>query len=140
MAKLFLTLASLNGFLSVAVGAFGAHALERMLAADAFSNTQRYLDVFETGVRYQMFHTMALFVTALLLLRFPERKLLQVCGWLFVLGICFFSGSLYILALSQNGAWGAVTPIGGLFFLVAWGLLSWICFGFKTGVTPQENA
>ena len=105
--------------LGVALGAFGAHALRGRLDP-ALSQT------FETGVRYQMFHALALIATGLVRDRAAERarRLLDIAGTLFVIGIVLFSGSLYLLAGTGTRAWGIVTPLGGLAFLAAWILLA----------------
>jgi uncharacterized membrane protein YgdD (TMEM256/DUF423 family) len=116
MAKLTLLLAALSGLLSVAVGAFGAHALRARL--DEYS-----LRVFETGVQYQFYHALGLFGVALLLLRFPGNTLLQSSAWMFVLGSVLFSGSLYLLAISGVRWLGAITPLGGLAFIAGWACL-----------------
>lgn len=117
MARIFLVLGALSGFVSVAAGAFGAHALKQRLAPDL-------LAVFETGARYQMFHALALVAVGLLAARAPATAL-TVAGWLFVAGTLLFSGSLYALALSGVRGLGAVTPLGGLAFLGGWLLLAW---------------
>jgi uncharacterized membrane protein YgdD (TMEM256/DUF423 family) len=103
-------------FLGVALGAFGAHGLKNVL-------DEPMKAVFETGVRYQMIHGLALFVVAWLSSR-GSSTYLTVAGWCFVVGILLFSGSLYILSLSGVRAWGAVTPVGGLAFLAGWILLA----------------
>lgn len=112
------TLAALGAafaFLGVALGAFAAHALQERL-------TPRGLEVFETGVRYQMFHALALLALALVVARWPGG-LATWAGWAFTAGILLFSGSLYLLAVTGLRAWGAVTPVGGVAFLVGWALL-----------------
>jgi uncharacterized membrane protein YgdD (TMEM256/DUF423 family) len=101
----------------VAFGAFGAHALRDRL--DAYS-----LGVYETAVQYQFYHSLALLVTALLLVQFPSSTLLKSSVLLFLLGILVFSGSLYILSFSGMRWLGAVTPLGGLAFIAAWGCLA----------------
>jgi uncharacterized membrane protein YgdD (TMEM256/DUF423 family) len=78
-----------------------------------------------------MTHTLALLAVALLTIQFPSNTLLKLCGWLFVLGIVFFSGSLYALSLSGIRWLGAITPIGGLFFLSGWGCLCWFALALK---------
>ena len=86
------------------------------------------LNAFQTGVSYQLWHTMALIGVALLLLRSPESTLLKVTGVLFAVGILLFSGSLYVLALSGLGKLGMITPLGGVLWLIAWlclGLAVW---------------
>jgi uncharacterized membrane protein YgdD (TMEM256/DUF423 family) len=106
-----------GGFLGVALGAFGAHALEARLSPDM-------LAVFETGARYHMYHVLALMAAAWLWSRWPSR-IFATAGWLFVAGILVFSGSLYLLALTGVRALGAVTPLGGLAFLAGWLCLAW---------------
>ena len=102
-------------FLGVAIGAFGAHGLKNVLSDPAKIT-------FETAVRYQLIHGLALFIIGWLISRNPS-SLLTASGWLFVTGIFLFSGSLYILCLSGVKAWGAVTPLGGVCFLAGWLLL-----------------
>ena len=114
--RLALAAALLSG-LGVALGAFGAHALRGRLTPDL-------LAVFETGVRYQMYHALALFGAAVLAVRLPGTTLPVLAGWLFVIGILVFSGSLYALALTGVRGLGAVTPIGGVAFLAGWVLLA----------------
>lgn len=118
MERRFFALGAVFGFLGVALGAFGAHALRtRLDAAD--------LAVYETGVRYQMYHALALLAVAWAASQWPAAATVRVAGWLFVVGIILFSGSLYALVLTGHRALGAVTPVGGLAFLVAWALLAW---------------
>jgi uncharacterized membrane protein YgdD (TMEM256/DUF423 family) len=81
------------------------------------------LSVFETGVRYQMYHALAILVVASAMGHFGNARLLGIAGWLFTAGIVLFSGSLYALALSDIRILGAVTPLGGLLFLAGWGAL-----------------
>ncbi len=121
MAKWLLLLASLSGFTGVALGAFAAHGLRGKLP-------ESMLNVFQTGVSYQLWHTMALIGVALLLLRSPESTLLKATGVLFALGIVLFSGSLYLLTLTGVGKLGMITPLGGMLWLIAWlclGLAVW---------------
>lgn len=124
MTQVFLLSAGINGFLAVALGAFGAHALKNLLDA-------QLLATFQTGVQYHMTHTLALLVVALLTIQFPHNSLLRISGWLLILGIVFFSGSLYALSLSGIRWLGAITPIGGVFFLGAWGCLCWFALTTK---------
>jgi len=112
MAKTFLIIAAVFGFLGVAFGAFGAHALRDKL-------TPQLLETFETGVRYHMYHVFAIAVVALASTHL-RAGLLNLSGWLFVAGIIIFSGSLYILSLTGEKMWGAVTPFGGLALLAGW--------------------
>jgi uncharacterized membrane protein YgdD (TMEM256/DUF423 family) len=106
---------------AVALGAFAAHALSARLEP-------RALEVFETGVRYHLTHALALVLVAVLLSRSPgaaggSGTAAVVAGWLFLGGIVVFSGSLYLLATTGVGRWGAVTPLGGVAFLAGWGFL-----------------
>jgi uncharacterized membrane protein YgdD (TMEM256/DUF423 family) len=117
MFKLFISLGSINAAIAVALGAFGAHALKNSLSKDM-------LAVFETGVQYHFYHALGLLVVGLIATHLPESSLLQWSGWLMVAGIVFFSGSLYILAGSGISWLGAITPIGGTAFIVAWLLLA----------------
>jgi len=110
--KLFVILGALLGGLSVAAGAFGAHALRAQL-------TPRMLEVFETGVRYQMYHALALFAAAWMIQQ-TDAPSAQVAGWAFVLGTLLFSGSLYTMALTGARGLGMITPIGGVVFLIGW--------------------
>ena len=113
----FTMLGALFGFLSVALGAFGEHALRTFLDAER-------LAVFETGVRYQFLHAIALLFIGQHVAD-VRRPGLRTAGTLFVIGIAVFSGSLYALALSGVRLWGAVTPLGGVCFLAGWLLLAW---------------
>ena len=117
MARIFLVLGALSGFSSVAAGAFGTHALRQRL-------DEKLLAVFETGARYQMFHDLALLVIGALAAR-GESRALAVAGWAMVAGTVLFSGSLYALALSGVRGLGAITPLGGVAFLVGWLALAW---------------
>ncbi|REJ09321.1 DUF423 domain-containing protein [Halobacillus trueperi] len=115
--KLFLILAVINGFLSVALGAFGAHGLEGKVS-------EKGLDQWGKAVDYQMFHTMALFVTALLMSKI-QTGVMTGAGWFFLIGILLFSGSLYIYATSGIKVFAMITPLGGLSFLIGWILLGY---------------
>lgn len=118
MQKLFLIAGSLFGGLGVVIGAFGAHALK------AFLEQSGKTDTFETAVRYQFYHCLALVAVGLLLHQYnSQEKLLNLSGYCFISGIVIFSGSLYILCLSGINRWGAVTPFGGLLLIIGWCLL-----------------
>jgi uncharacterized membrane protein YgdD (TMEM256/DUF423 family) len=110
--NVFGVLGAVSAFCSVALGAFGAHALKSRLSSEA-------LAVFETGARYQMFHALALLLVAAL----PNLRA-SFAGWLFLAGTILFCGSLYALALTGVRGFGAITPVGGLCFLVGWVLLA----------------
>lgn len=116
MSQFFLAAGAASGFLAVALGAFGAHALKSRLSADMLS-------VYETAVQYHFYHTLALLAVALLLANGVQQGLLKASAILFLLGLVLFSGSLYALALSGVKILGAITPIGGLCFLAAWACL-----------------
>ena len=120
MDRTFLLIGSVLGFLGVAFGAFGAHALRSRLSVEM-------LAVFETAVRYQMYHTFALLIVAAAIGRIGDASLLVMAGWFFFAGILLFSGSLYALAFTNIRMLGALTPVGGLLFLIGWGCL--ILFG-----------
>ncbi|GAC1629065.1 MAG: DUF423 domain-containing protein [Nevskia sp.] len=114
-ARLCLSLAAAYGFLGVAFGAFGAHALRARLSPE-------WLAVYRTGVEYQLYHALALLAVGVLASLRPS-PLLARAGLCFSIGILLFCGSLYGLALSANAAFGPVTPIGGLLLLAGWALL-----------------
>lgn len=116
MDRLFIRLGAVAGFVGVALGAFGAHALRARLSAD-------HLAVFETGVRYQLLHALGLVLVGVLIGRRPAR-LTTAAGWCFTLGIVLFSGSLYVLSITGTTAVGVVTPLGGLCFLAGWACLA----------------
>lgn len=115
-AKLMLMLGAIYGFVGVACGAFGSHALRARL-------TPEMLAVWRTGVEYQSWHALALIAVGLLALSRPG-PLLNAAGWSFAVGVLLFSGSLYALTLSGVRVLGAVTPFGGLLFLIGWALLT----------------
>ena len=112
MLRTFIALGSLLGFLAVGLGAFATHALKNKLSPE-------YLTIFETGVRYQMYHALALLAVAWVYTHF-SHKLVFLSAWLFLSGSIIFSGSLYILALSGVKTWGAITPIGGVLLMLGW--------------------
>lgn len=116
MERVFVLLGAMLAGVAVAAGAFGAHGLRDRLAPDM-------LAVYETAVRYQMYHALALFAVAWSAARWPAGPA-AIAGWCFVAGIAIFSGSLYVLALSGARWLGAVTPLGGLAFLAGWTVLA----------------
>jgi uncharacterized membrane protein YgdD (TMEM256/DUF423 family) len=126
MDRTFLLIGAILGFLGVAFGAFGAHALRSRLSPEM-------LAVFETGVRYQMYHALAVLVVAAAIGHIGNTRLLVAAGWAFFAGTLLFSGSLYALALTGVGMLGAVTPIGGLLFLGGWACL--VAFALLRGTT-----
>jgi uncharacterized membrane protein YgdD (TMEM256/DUF423 family) len=118
--RFWIQLAAIMGLLAVAIGAFGAHGLKPKL-------TELQIQTFNTGVQYHFYHTIAILATGLLALIRPS-KWLQGAGWLFFAGILCFSGSLYLLStrdlLSFPVGWaGPITPLGGVCFMIGWGLI-----------------
>lgn len=114
--KLFLIVGAINAFLAVALGAFGAHGLEGKIS-------EKYLKTWNTAVQYQMFHAIGLFVVAFLADKFSHVSLITTAGWSLFVGIILFSGSLYVLSISGIKVLGAITPLGGVAFLIGWTLL-----------------
>ena len=117
MDRVFFGLGALLGAVGVMAGAFGAHALRGRVGPEM-------LAVFETGVRYHLVHALALLAVAWASTRW-EAAAIRAAGWLFVAGILLFSGSLYVLTLTGIRALGAITPIGGVAFILGWLLLAW---------------
>jgi uncharacterized membrane protein YgdD (TMEM256/DUF423 family) len=117
MDRFFYAAGSLMAFLAVALGAFAAHALKLRLSQDM-------LNIFETAVRYHMYHSLALLAVAWATSRWPQSSA-PLAGWSFIFGIIVFSGSLYILSLTGIRWLGAITPIGGVSFLIGWLVLFW---------------
>ncbi|SHP68141.1 Protein of uncharacterised function (DUF423) [Mycobacteroides abscessus subsp. abscessus] len=114
--KTFIIIGAINAFLAVALGAFGAHGLEGRVE-------QKYLEIWKTGVTYQMFHATGLLIVGVWLGRLPANALLSWSGWMMLIGIILFSGSLYVMTLTKISILGAITPLGGLSFLAAWILI-----------------
>ncbi|MCA9744300.1 MAG: DUF423 domain-containing protein [Deferribacteres bacterium] len=110
--KIWLISGAVFGMLSVALGAFGAHALKNTL--DAYGR-----DIYEKAVLYQMFHALALLAVGVLHKLYPQSGF-SFAGWAFLAGIVLFSGSLYVLAITGNRWLGAITPFGGVAFLIGW--------------------
>ncbi|MGM8211455.1 DUF423 domain-containing protein [Virgibacillus sp. W0430] len=115
--KLFLLAGAINGFIAVALGAFGAHGLEGKI-------TEKALNTWEKAVHYQMFHTMALIATGIVISKIDAINLYWA-GWMFLIGIILFSGSLYMYSTTGIKSLAMITPFGGIFFLIGW-----ILFGY----------
>lgn len=113
MDRTFLLIGSVLGFLGVALGAFAAHGLKNRLSPEM-------LGVWETGVRYHMYHAFAILIVAAAIGHLGSARLLSIAGWLFLSGVLLFSGSLYALATTGVTTLGAITPLGGLLFLAGW--------------------
>lgn len=123
--RLTLTLGAVYGLLAVSLGAFGAHGLRAHV-------TPEYLAVWNTGAHYLALHALALLAVGSLSLQRPNRRLLALAAWCFILGVLVFSGSLFVLVLSGVRAWGAVTPFGGSLLIIGWLVLAiavWRGFG-----------
>lgn len=121
MDRTFTIIAAVMGFLGVATGAFGAHALETTLKANGREGT------FETATQYHLYHALALLAAAWAASRWPDN-LAYWAGYCFIVGVVLFSGSLYALSLTNQRWLGAITPLGGLAFLAGWlclGLAAW---------------
>lgn len=112
-AKLFLLLGAANALLGVILGAFGAHALKSRLA-------ENLIQIWQTGVEYHFYHALGLILVGILCLHWPASAWLRSSGWLMLAGIVIFSGSLYLLCLTNMRWLGMVTPLGGLAFIAAW--------------------
>ena len=117
MDRFFFIAGSLSAFLAVALGAFAAHGLKNKMPPEMFN-------IFEVGVRYHMYHALGLLAVAWASSRWPGTHF-TAAGWLFIVGTIIFSGSLYLLSLTGLRWLGAITPIGGLAFLIGWLLLAW---------------
>ena len=117
MERFLFAAGAIAALLAVVLGAFGAHALRDRLAPDL-------LTVFETGVRYHFYHALGLLAAAYAASRWPDGAA-PLAGWLFIAGILLFSGSLYLLAVTNTRWLGAITPLGGLAFIAGWAALAW---------------
>ncbi len=118
MASLTVFMAAMLGFLAVALGAFGAHGLKASLSTEMMA-------VYQTAVQYHFYHYLALLVVGLLMHSGVQHLSLRIAAVLFFLGVLVFSGSLYALAITEIKILGAITPIGGLMFLIAWACLAY---------------
>jgi len=117
MARNILISGAIVALLGVATGAFGAHGLRPLLS-------EHMLNVFETGVRYHLFHALGMLAAGLSLAYAPIRHF-TFAAWAFALGVVLFSGSLYAISISGVRMLGIITPLGGLCFIAGWGLLAW---------------
>jgi uncharacterized membrane protein YgdD (TMEM256/DUF423 family) len=117
-AKLFLSAGCLLALAAVVIGAFGAHGLKSRLSPEM-------LVVYQTGVQYHFYHSLALVLVGLAFFHLPDSAALRVAGWLMAAGVLLFSGSLYALALTGEKWLGAVAPFGGTAFILGWGAFAW---------------
>ncbi len=124
MTRIFIAIAAAFGGTSVILGAFASHALKERLS-------DRALEIWETGTKYQMYHALALILIALLISRFPASTSLVVAGYAFIAGILIFSGSLYALSLSGIKWLGAITPLGGIALIMGWICLAIAAWGIE---------
>ena len=121
MAKTFLFFAGSSAALAVLLGAFGAHGLKAKLAPDMMA-------VYQTAVQYHMWHALGLAVIGLALARWPNVASLRLSGYLMLVGMVVFSGSLYLLAVTNVKVLGAITPVGGLLLIAAWSVFAWAIY------------
>lgn len=125
MTRIFLAIAGTFGGIAVILGAFASHALKDRLS-------DRALEIWETGTKYQMYHALALLLVALLISRIAsDSPTLIVAGYAFIAGVVLFSGSLYALSLSGIKWLGAITPLGGVAFIIGWACLVIAAWGFE---------
>lgn len=125
------TIGAVLAGLAVILGAFAAHFIDgtfakkydgqvKIVAGSEVPTAQKYLNDFKTGAQYQMYHALALIFVGFAGMTTRKKKLLNFSGWCFLLGIIFFSGSLYVLTLTGQTFWGAIAPIGGSLFIIGW--------------------
>ncbi len=126
-ARQILALGAVLAGIAVALGAFGAHLLRPRLS-------EKMMEIFETGVRYHMFHALALLFSGWAYAQYEESTIFRKASWAFFGGIVFFSGSLYMLSLSDTRWFGAITPIGGVLFLTGW-----LCLAIGFLRRPQSS-
>jgi len=113
MYKLFLILGSINAFIAVSMGAFGAHFLKTKIS-------ENMLTVFQTAVQYHFYHSLGLIIIGVLTISIKPEKYLGIAGWMMFFGIILFSGSLYILSTTATRWVGIITPFGGIAFIASW--------------------
>ena len=119
MDRVFFSLGCVLGFVGVALGAFGAHALKPKLAPESFA-------VYQSAVQYHFWHALGLLGVGILMAQWETAQGLAWAAWLLIAGLMFFSGSLYLLALTGARWLGALTPVGGGAFIAAWLILAWV--------------
>jgi uncharacterized membrane protein YgdD (TMEM256/DUF423 family) len=149
-ATWWLSVGAVLAGLAVVTGAFAAHGLDRycaekyrdaepsVVAGFEVPTSWKRLQDFKTGAEYQMYHALGLIAVGLLLLR-QEGKALQFAGWAFLLGIVFFSGSLYVLTITGQTAWGAIAPIGGTLFIAGWGAVAVSALSYRSPTEPAPR-
>ena len=117
MAKFYLVLGSINALLVVLIGAFGAHGLKDKL-------TVENMTIYHTAVQYHFYHAVGLMLVGLIAWHIPASPYIRWSAWLMIMGIILFSGSLYALSITNIRWLGAITPVGGVAFIMAWLILS----------------
>ncbi len=123
ITRVWIAAGAASAFLSVAIGAFGAHGLQL---------SEHYAAIYDTGVQYHMLHAVGMLIVGLLGDRLGNPRRLSRAGWAFVLGTILFSGSLYVLSITEISWLGAITPLGGLAFLTGWALLGSAALASRT--------
>jgi uncharacterized membrane protein YgdD (TMEM256/DUF423 family) len=123
MERVFFGIGAVSAGLAVVLGAFAGHGLRARLSAEA-------LQTFETGARYHLYHALALLAVAWAVTRWPGAAT-TAAGWLFIAGTVLFSGSLYLLAITGVRMLGAITPIGGVAFVLGWLALAWAAWSAR---------
>jgi uncharacterized membrane protein YgdD (TMEM256/DUF423 family) len=118
MSRFFLALGAFNAFLCVALGAMGAHVLKSILTPDMLTN-------FQIGVQYHFYHALGLLLVGLTLDRFPSSRTLKSSGFLMCAGILFFSGTLYVISLTELRVLGMIAPLGGISYMLSWLLFTY---------------
>lgn len=124
MRSIFLFASAISALTAVVMGAFGAHSLTALLSDGS-------LPIYQTAVNYQMWHSLGLGLIALIQLQAPNATMLKWAGWMMLIGIVLFSGSLYLLALFKTKWLGIITPLGGVYFILSWLLLA--VFAWQSG-------
>jgi len=114
-SRTFIIIGAIAGFLSVALGAFGAHGLKQSLSSELMA-------IYQTAVSYQIYHSLALILIALIF-QHQQNNFIKAAGWIMLAGMLIFSGSLYLLTLTDTRWLGAITPLGGTLLLLSWLLL-----------------
>jgi len=118
MSRLFLALGAINAFVCVLMGAIGAHILKQKFSSDLYNT-------FQTGLQYHFYHALGLILIGTLLFHLPQSKLVKLSGWVMLIGILFFSGTLYIISFTEMRTLGMVAPIGGVSLMSAWLMLAY---------------
>ena len=140
LARQIVVAAGISGALGVILGSFGAHGLDSFLAARGLESELilKRLDQFDTAVRYHLLHSAVLLALAAVPLASPAGR--RWVFWLFLSGLVLFSGSLYLLVLTNTPALGAITPLGGVCWIIAWLMLPFLSVGSRRATSAQDSA